>query len=202
MAADKPTGDGLAELVEMARKKMVGVIDDGQLIFTGQRRDEFGNLGSGAMHIVCAVDKEFGFPTAQEISEIGVVDGNAKANQIGDTRIGAADAKANPAPETETDEKQGDVRKLRGEKIDGGLGVAQLALAAVVRPGAESRTPKIESQDGNAKGNQGFGGLIDNLVVEGATIERVWGADHGREQGGGRARWSPEDGLQTATRPL
>ena len=132
MAADKPTGDGLVELVEMARKKMVGVIDDGQLIFTGQRCDEFGNLGSGAILIVRALDKEFGFLAAQEISEIGVVDRNAKSNQIGDTRIGAADAKANPSPETETGEKQGDVRKLRGEKIDGGLGVALLALAAVV----------------------------------------------------------------------
>jgi len=131
MAADKPTGDGLVKLVEMAREKMVGVIDDGQLIFTGQRCDEFGNLGSGAMLIVCAVDKEFGFLAAQEISEIGVVDRNAKSNPIGDTRIGAADAKANPSTETETGEKQGDVRKLRGKKIDGGLGVALLALAAV-----------------------------------------------------------------------
>jgi len=116
MAADKPTGDGLVELVETARKKMVGVIDDGQLIFTGQRCDEFGNLGSGAVLIVCALDKEFGFLAAQEISEIGVVDRNAKSNQIGDTRIGAADAKANPSPETETGEKQRDVRKLRGKK--------------------------------------------------------------------------------------
>lgn len=132
MAADEPGGDGLVELVEMARKEMVGVIDDGQLIFTGQRADEFGNFGSGAILIVGAMDKELGFVAAPEIREIGVVDGNAEANQIGDTRIGAADAKADPAPETETGEKQGDVRKFRGKRIDGGLDVAPLALAAVV----------------------------------------------------------------------
>jgi hypothetical protein len=132
MATDKPSGDGLVELVEMARKEMVGAIDDGQMIFTGQRGDEFGNLGSGAMHIVGAMDKELGFVAAPEIGEIGVVDRKAEGNQIGDTRIGTTDAKANPASEAETGEKQGDVRKFRGKKIDGGLDVALLALAAVM----------------------------------------------------------------------
>src|SRR5208283_464993 len=53
---------------------------------------------------------------------------------------------------------------------------------------------------GNAEGIQGFGGLIDNLVVQGATVKRVWVANHSRERGGGRGRWSPENGLQTANR--
>ncbi len=202
MAADEPSGDGLVELVEMARKEMVGVIDDGQLVFTGQRGDEFSNLGSGAMLIVGAMDEEFGLRAAPEIREIGVVDGNAEANQIGDTRIGTTDAKADPASETETGEKQGDVRKFRGKKIDGGEDVVLLALAAVVRSGAESGTAKIEPQDRNTEGIEGLGGLIDNLVVEGAAVQRVWVANHSRERGGGRARWSPEDGLQTANRTL
>jgi len=132
MAADEPSSDGLVKLMEMARKEMVGVLDDAQLVFTGQCRDEFGNLGSGAMLIVGALDKEFGLRAAPEIREIGVVDGNAEANQIGDTRIGTADAKANPASETETAEQQGDIREFRGKKIDGGLDIALLALAAVV----------------------------------------------------------------------
>lgn len=132
MAADEPSGDGVVELVEMASKEMVGVIDDGQLIFAGQRADEFGHFGLGAMLIIGAMDKELGFLAAPEICEIGVVDRNAEANQIGDTRIGAADAEANPTPKTETGEKQGDVRKFRGKRIDGGLDVALLALAAVV----------------------------------------------------------------------
>ena len=132
MAADEPGGDGLVELLEMARKEMVGVVDDGQLIFTGQRGDKFGNLGPGAMLIVCAMDKELGFVAAPEVREIGAVDGNAEANQVGDTRIGAADTKANPASETETGEKQGNTRKFRGKKIDGGLNVALLTMAAVV----------------------------------------------------------------------
>ena len=59
---------------------MVGVVDDGQLIFTGQCRDELGNFGSGAMLIVGAMDKELGFVAAPEVREIGVVDGNAEAN--------------------------------------------------------------------------------------------------------------------------
>jgi len=132
MAADEPGGDGLVELVEMARKEMVGVIDDAQLVFTSYDCDEFGNLGQGTMLIVCAMDKELGFVAAPEVREIGAVDGNAEANQFGDTRIGTADAKADPASETETGEKQGDVRKFRAKKIDGGLNVALLALAAVV----------------------------------------------------------------------
>jgi len=132
MAADEPSSDGLVKLMEMAGKEMVGVLDDAQLVFTGKCRDEFGNLGSGAMLIVGALDEEFGLGAAPEIREIGAVDGNAEANQIGDTRIGTADAKANPASETETAEQQGDIREFRGKKIDGGLDVALLALAAVV----------------------------------------------------------------------
>jgi len=132
MAADEPSSDGLVQLTEMAGKEMVGVLDDAQLVFTGQCCDEFGNLASGAMLIVGALDKEFGLRASPEIRKIGVVDGNAEANQIGDTRIGTADAKANPASETETAEKRGDIREFRGQKIDGGLDVALLALAAVV----------------------------------------------------------------------
>jgi len=132
MAADEPSSDGLVKLMEMAGKEMVGVLDDAQLVFTGKCRDEFGNLGSGAMLIVGALDEEFGLGAAPEIREIGAVDGNAEANQIGDTRIGTADAKANPASETETAEQQGDIREFRGKKIDGGLDIALLALAAVV----------------------------------------------------------------------
>ena len=202
MSANEPSGDGLVELVEMARKEMVGVIDDGQLVFTGQCSDEFGNFGLGAMLIVGAMDEEFGLRTTPQVCEIGVVDGNAEANQIGDMRIGTTDAKANPTPKTETGEKQGDIRKLSGKRIDGGLDVALLALAAVIRSGAESRTAKIEPQDRNTEGIQGFGGLIDNLVVEGAAVQGVWVANHSREQGGGRARWGPEDSLQTANRTL
>ena len=132
MAADEPGGDGLVELVETARKEMVGVIDDAQLVFTSYDCDEFGNFGSGAILIVCAMDKELGFVAAPEIREIGAIDGNAEANQVGDTRIGAANTKANPASETETGEKQGNTRKFRGKKIDGGLNVALLTVAAVV----------------------------------------------------------------------
>jgi len=116
----------------MARKEMVGMIDDGQLIFTGQRGNEFGNFCLGAMLIVCTMDEELGLLAAPEICEIGVVDGNAEANQIGDTRIRAANAEADPTPETETCEKQGDVRKFRGKRIDGDVNVALLAQAAIM----------------------------------------------------------------------
>jgi hypothetical protein len=132
MTADEPSGNGLVELVEMARKEMVGVLDNGQLIFTGKHGDKFGNLGSGAMLIVGAMDEEFGLRTTPKICEIRVVDGNAEANQIGDTRIGTAHAKAHPTPKTETGEKQGNAWEFLGKIIDGGLDVALLALAAVV----------------------------------------------------------------------
>jgi len=200
MTADEPSGDGVAELVEMAGEEMVGMIDDGQLIFTRHCGNELGNLGSGAILVLGALDEEFGFRAAPQICEISVVDGNAEADQIGNTRIGTTNAKADPTPKAETGEKQGDIGKFRGEKTDGGLDVALLSLAAVVCSGAESRAAEIEPQDRNAEGIQGFGGLIDNLVVQGATVKRVWVANHSRERGRGGARWSPEDGLQTANR--
>jgi hypothetical protein len=132
MAADEPSGDGLVEFVEMASKEMVGVIDDGELTFTGQRGDEFGNFGFGAVLIFGTMDEKLGFLAAPEIGEIRVVDGNAEAYQIGNTSIGAADAKANPASEAKTHENQGNVREFRAKKIESGLDVALLPLPAVV----------------------------------------------------------------------
>lgn len=151
MTADEPSGDGVAELVEMAGEEMVGMIDDGQLIFTRHCGNELGNLGSGAILVLGALDEEFGLHAAPQICEIGVVDGYAQANQIGDMRIGASDAKANPTPETETGEKQRDIPEFRGEKTDGGLNVALFALAAIVCSRAESGTAKIEPQDRNTQ---------------------------------------------------
>ena len=132
MTADEPSGDGLVELVEMARKEMVSLFDDGQPVFTRQGGDEFGNFGSGAVLIIGALNKELGLRAAPEVCKIGAVDWNAEANQTGDARIDTADAKADPTPKTETGEKQGDIRKFRVKKTDGGLDVALLALAAVV----------------------------------------------------------------------
>jgi hypothetical protein len=202
MAAEEPSGDGVVQFVEMASEKMVGVIDEDELIFAGQRSNEFSDSALGAMLIIGAVDEELGLCAVPKIREIGAVDGNAEPNQFAYARVCAAHPKANPASKTETGEKQGDVREFRGEKTDGGLDVTLLALTAVVRSGAKSRAAKIESQDGKAKGIQGFGGLIDNLVVEGAAEERVWMADDGRERSRGRPRWSPENGLQSTNWPV
>jgi len=132
MAADEPSGDGMVKLVEMAGKKMVGVIDDGQVVLTRERRDEFGNSGSGAVLIVGALDEKFGLRATPQIREIGVADGNSQPHQIGDARIGTANAKADPTPKTEAGKNLGDTGKLCGKKIDGGLNVVLLAMAAIL----------------------------------------------------------------------
>jgi len=132
MSADEPSRDGVVQFVDMASEKMVGVIDEDEFILAGQRGNEFSDSALGAMLIIGALDEEFGLRAAPKIREIGVVHGNAEANQIGDTRIGTPDAQANPGSKTETREKQGDVRKLRAKKMEGGLDVALLALTAVV----------------------------------------------------------------------
>ncbi len=64
VAAKQPIGDGLIELVEMASKEMVGVIDDDQLVFAGQRGNEFSNLSYRTMLVIGAMDKEFGLRAA------------------------------------------------------------------------------------------------------------------------------------------
>ena len=60
MAADEPSRDGVVQFVEMASEKMVGVIDDGQLVFPGQRGNEFSDSALGAILIIGAVYEEFG----------------------------------------------------------------------------------------------------------------------------------------------
>jgi len=181
---------------------MVGVIDDDQFVFTGQRSNELANFAPRAVLIISAMDKELWLRAAPQVSEIGVVHRDAEANQLGHMSICTANTKSHPTAKTETGQKYGSAGKFRGKKIDGGLHVALLTSTTVVRTRAQTRATKIEPQDRNTEGIQGFGGPVDDLVVERAAIQGVRVANHGRERGRNRMRGGPENGLQTADGPF
>jgi len=186
----------------MAAKEMVGVIDKYQLIFARQRCNELSHLSPGAVLVVCALNEELAFVAVPEIGEVSIVDRDAHANEFSDSGIAAANAQANPASEAKTGKKYRDSGKFRGKKINGGLDVALLTQASVVCSRAEPSAAKIKPKNGNAKCIQRLGGLIDDLVVERASIKRVRVANDCREQRGARSSGSPQDGFQTANGAL
>ena len=78
------------------------------------------------------------------------------------------------------------------------MNVALLADSAVVNSFAKTGAAKIKTEDGDAEGVDGFGGLENDFVVYGAAEERMWVADDGGERWRSGAVGSPEDGFEAA----
>lgn len=73
------------------------------------------------------------------------------------------------------------------EPVESGMDVVLLAAAEVVAAFAEAGAAEIEAQDGQAEGLEGLHGVVDHLVVQGASAERVRMADKRGKRGVGRA---------------
>ena len=93
--------------------------------------------------------------------------------------------------------------KFLREEIDGGLNVSSFTQSAVVCPSAEARAAKIETQNGNAEGVDGFRGLVDDFVVQ-ECRQRVDadGRMTAASAGVTGASGSPENGFELPSGPL
>jgi len=169
MAFRKPLGDGSIDLIELSQKKVIGVFNNNKLVFPRQGRDETFHLGHGTVNIVRAVHEELRFSTPRQIRKVRVVDRRSKADERTDSRIRATGPQSNPAPETESRNKQGSVSKFRSEKIECRADIVLLTLAAIVFSLAHSRSAKIKTQHREAQPIQRFRGLIHHFVVQRAT---------------------------------
>src|SRR5258707_7939661 len=119
---------------------------------------------------------------------------------MGNARIFAAHAQADPSAETESRRQQRYAGKLRSKKIQSGAHIALLARAAIVYAGAQSRAAKIKSQDGNAKSIQCFRGLVNHLVVHRAAKKRMRMANNRGKRRMRGAHGCPENRLELPCR--
>jgi len=152
----QPVGNRFVQLVQLASKEMVGVLDKNKARFTRGMGHSLLNLFPGTMFIIDALHDELGLVTGFEESEIGAVHGNAQADQFVNSLVSAPHAQANPASETEPSQQHGKVGKLGGQKIQGRLHIAGLSRSTVVRSRTQSSAPKIETQNRNSQGIEDF----------------------------------------------
>lgn len=202
MAGGEPGGEGGGEEVEFPGKEVVGALDENEAVFAGEGFHE-GFDGWGVAELIAlAVKEELGLGAGLEVGEIGIVDGSAEADKLGDTRIFAADAQTDPAAKAESGEEKRQAGKFAGEKVECGANVIALAAAAIVLAFAQARAAKIEAQDRQAETVERLSHLIDDFVVQGAAEERMGVAhDSGERRMSRRAR-GPQDGFETADRPI
>lgn len=183
MTTLQPSGNGGAEIIEFAGIEMVSVRDDDHAVLAGQGRNDFFDFVDRAVFVVFAVDEEFRFGTVSQITEVGIVDRDAEADEVGNASVLAAHTKANPTSKAEARKQQRDAGKFLRQEIQCGTNIVLFAQPSIMRSGTHSGAAKIESQYGHAERVKRFSSLIDNLVVQRSAEERVRVANHGRQDG-------------------
>lgn len=202
MTFQQPISDGLIQVIQASHKKMVRILDENQARVAGNPRNNLLYFFPGAMLVVGTLHDQLWLAAVFQILEAGTIDRDSQAEQLTNARIRTTRLQPDPASKTEATDQEWNLGKLRGEKIDGRLHVASLALPAIVVAGAQACAAKIEPQHRNAKGIQRFCGLIDDLVVQGAAKKRMRVAKHSRKGESFGARGSPQDGFETAGRSV
>ncbi len=119
---------------------------------------------------------------------------------MGNARIFAAHAQADPSAETESRRQQRYAGKLRSKKIQSGAHIALLARAAIVYAGAESCAAKIKSHNRNAKSIQGLRRLVNHFIVHCAAKKRMRMANNRGKRRMRGAHGCPENRLKLSCR--
>ena len=57
MACDEPGGDGSINLRKVTGEEVIGIVDDGKLIFSGESRNKLLDFCARAKFIICSVNK-------------------------------------------------------------------------------------------------------------------------------------------------
>jgi hypothetical protein len=148
------------------------------------------DLRPRAILVACAADEELGHgAVGEEIVAVVAVfgmDGKAECDGSFDAGIGTGGAEADIGAEGESGEEQGQAKAVV-EPIEGGADIVLLAAAVVVGAFAESCAAEVEAEDGQSERVEGLHGVVDDLVVHGATAEGVWMAEQDGVAGVGRA---------------
>jgi hypothetical protein len=174
----------------LRHKEVVGAGNPDQLFGLAGEGDCGLDVGNGAVLISRAADEELGLGAIAQEAEVVVaafgVDGKPESDEARNARIAAADLEADPGAEGESGEEDG-AMELAVEPVDGGTNVVLLAAAVIVGALAEARAAEVEAKDGETEGLEGLHGVVNDLVVQGASAQRVRMADEGGKGRVGRA---------------
>jgi hypothetical protein len=195
-----PVRDRRIDLIQLSYKKVIGIFDNDQLVFAGQRGNQTFQFVYRTINIISAVYEELRLFAPHQIRKVGVVHWRSEAHQRSNSGVLASGLKSNPASETKSRNEERNVWEFRSEKIQRRANISDFALPAIVLPLAHSGAAKIETQNRKPKCIERFGGLIDYLVVHRAAEKRMRVANNCSQRWRTRA-WTPQNGFQAPGGP-
>src|SRR5580765_41843 len=109
MAFGKPRSDGSIDLIQLSYKKVIGIFDNDQVVFTRQRGNQTFQFVYCTINILSAVYEELRFFALHQIRKVGVVHRRSETDQRSNSRVFASGLKSNPAPETKSRDEERNV---------------------------------------------------------------------------------------------
>lgn len=195
-----PRRDRAVHLIELSGEKMIRVFHHDDPILSRQRCDQLSQLSRISKLVVAPLHKQFWLFTSRQVREVGIVHRRSQPDQRSYSGVLAAGLKPDPAPKTESRDEERNVWEFHSEKIQCDANIAAFPFAAIVLPLALSGPAKIETQNGQAKRIERFGGLIDHLVVHRAAEKGVRVANNRGQRRSTRAG-APQNGFQAPSGP-
>src|SRR6185437_14905427 len=167
----------VAHFAKAAFEEMVGTVDDHQLLGFSKRIYQSLELRPRTKLVAAAANEEFRFAAVAQTRQIvgaflNGLNRNTEANGSDDAVVLAGGLQSNGGTKRKSGEDQRPA-ELAIEPIESGTNVVSFTLSVVVLALAESGSAKIEAEHGKTKTIQGLHRVKDNLVVQGAAINRM-----------------------------
>jgi hypothetical protein len=176
----QPFCNGIAHQRQLAFEKVVGVLDQHELLWLGSEFEDFAQIGGWCELIVVAADHQFRLGA---ICEVGICvksffdrQWSSKRNKTDYALIGAAGFQSCGSPKRKSG-KDDWLPVFPLEPIECSANIVALAASIVVGALAESGAAKVESEDRKTEGVERLGGVIHNLVVHRSSMQRMRMAD-------------------------
>ena len=178
---------------------MFGSFDPDEPLGFRCRFDDLFYLSAGAVGVVISTDEELWLGALREktvsvVSAIGV-DRQAEADECFDARVAATGAQTDVGAKRKACEEDGLVQ-IGFEPVERGADVVLLAPAFIEGALANAYAAEVEAEHGEAERSKDLHGVVDDLVVHGASAEWMRVAD---ERGvGGIVTAGVQDGFESA----
>jgi hypothetical protein len=191
--------NGPAQIGEVPSEEVVGPFNPNQFLFVGGLSDYCFNGSLAAVRVASTLDKQFGLGAVGQVAQLARICRKAHTDERLDARMAAAGPHSDPGSKGEARQKDGFSWELFFQLGERGAHVAGFSSAGIMFALAESSTAEVEAQHRSPGARlQDLGNLVDDLVVEGAAIERVRMADQPSHRTGVGMCGKLEQGLETS----
>jgi hypothetical protein len=181
---------------------VIGTGDPDQLFRFGRDGDCGFDRGNRSVRVAVAADEQLRLGAVAQESVVVIatlcVHGQAEGDEACDPRIVATGAQTDVRTKREAGKEDWPV-KFSIQPVESGADIVLLAMPLIVLAFAEFGAAEVKTENGKAEVLNSLHGVVNDLVVHGASAERVRVADQSGVWGVGLA--DIEQGLEAACGP-